>query len=469
MAFLDDFTVDLDAGDIRHASGNTVYSVLDAHVALQDRADDADGIDNDNPSSLAGTRNATIPSILTLLNDGPEGTAYNIDDAAAQFISFGSIEQDGGQTLYSGLKTIGSIVAGSPMYVVQNGVKLNTFWPDGHIQIMVKVRATGDLIDNGDVTVFSRKYGQTYNAFDLNLAAGSESSAAITTALDASITLSEVEAAAVLDDLTIVVGDVSRDLNNGNGSRTYGGVIDCGGRRLSEVYQALQYLTRQGSVDQIDGVAGEIYRKLKPAYAAVSAAPFGTFAGGTFFAAQGWFLENVPAADATAYQLIDDTGDAQSPPITAVISVGNLIAGDRVIVTRQSGGSDLKQEYTAAAGNDAGGGVFVINEPIKVDTPAAGQIRISDGQNLEYSGYAGSAFTLVGAIGADVADGASLYVPFISRVATGIEETASYLDNGGNLFSVDVRNSAVQMQPFRGTFSAGPTGGSINAQRNSDA
>ena len=186
MAIVDDFSISA-TGDIRHVSGTTVYTVLELHAWLQDLADDAASTGNDNldilspnPSKLDGPRDSAVASRLNLLTDG--SVAFNIDDTAAEYFDFGSIKQDSANVQYSGLKTIGGIVANSPVYVVQNGSKLTSFWPDGHVQILVKVKTAGSFIHSGDVTAFSRKWGQTYSHFDVNLAAGGETSAAITTA-----------------------------------------------------------------------------------------------------------------------------------------------------------------------------------------------------------------------------------------------------------------------------------------------
>jgi hypothetical protein len=86
---------------------------------------------------------------------------YNIDDDAAKYINFGSIQQNGTNELYTGLKSIGSpLVAGSPMYVVQNNAKLTSYWPAGHIQIMVKCKTAGAMIDNADVRVIRVSMGR---------------------------------------------------------------------------------------------------------------------------------------------------------------------------------------------------------------------------------------------------------------------------------------------------------------------
>jgi hypothetical protein len=170
-----DFSIST-TGDIRHVSGTTVYTVLELHAWLQDLADDAAAAGNDlldilgpNPSKLDGPRDAAVASRLNLLTSG--AVSFNLDDDAAQYINFGSIKQASAAVQYSGLKTIGGIVAASPIYVVQNGSKLTKFWANGHIQILVKAKTGGSLIDSGNVTAFSRKWGQSYSHFDVNLAA----------------------------------------------------------------------------------------------------------------------------------------------------------------------------------------------------------------------------------------------------------------------------------------------------------
>ena len=391
MAIGDDFSVATN-GDIRHTSGSTIYSVLDLHAWLQDLADDAAATGNDlldilapNPTRLDGPRDAAVASRLNLLTSG--AISFNLDDTAAQFINFGSVKQDSANTQYSGLKTIGGIVSASPVYVVQNGNKLTKFWADGHIQILVKVKASGSLIDSGNVTAFSRKWGQTYSHFDVNLSAGGETSAALSTVVDNNITLTEVQAALLSSKVTVTFGDTTQDLGNGNGSKLYKGTLALSsGCTLQEAYQYLQYLTREGSSATLNSIPGWRYRVLNVAYTEVPSAPFGTFAGGTFFVAQGWWLSGVLAAEATRYQLIAHDGTTQTPPTVSIITVGNLVSGDRVLVARDDGtGQVLKDEYTPVAAS-SGVTSLTIVESIKTDTPSSGVIRIKS-KRYTYSSY----------------------------------------------------------------------------------
>jgi hypothetical protein len=477
MAIIDDFSISA-TGDIRHTSGSTVYSVLELHAWLQDLADNAASTGNDildilapNPSKLDGPRDAAVASRLNLLTDG--SVAFNLDDDAAQYINFGSVKQTAAAVQYSGLKSIGGIVAASPIYVVQNGAKLTKFWADGHIQILIKVKTGGSLIDSGNVTAFSRKWGQSYSHFDVNLSAGGESNAALSTALDSNIVLTETNAGLLSSKVSISVGDTTQDLGNGNGSKLYKGTITLtGGATLQEAYQYLQYLTRENSAATVNGVAGWRYRLLNSAYTEIPSAPFGTFAGGTFFVAQGWYITGVLAGESTKYQLIAHDGTSQVPPTLASITIGNLISGDRVLVSRDNGsGGVLKDEYTPVAAS-SGATALTIVESIKTDTPAVGVIRIK-GIRYTYTSYTAGTKTFNGlspALVSNIVTGDDVFVPLIDRAAASANESVSFIFASNYTARVDVRQGSglSPIIPFNTALSVTNAGASVNASRNLD-
>lgn len=479
MPIADDFQISA-TGDIRRQAGasTTVYSVLDLHAWLQSLAADAEATGNDLldiqspvPSKLDGPRDAAVASRLNLLTDG--SISFNLDDTAAQFINFGSVKQANAATQYSGLRTIGGIVSGSPIYVVQNGNKLTKFWSDGHVQILVKVRTGGNLIDSGNVTAFSRKFGQTYSHFDVNLAAGGESNAALSTAVDSNIVLTEVQAAALSSKVTVTFGDANLDLGNGNGSKLYKGTIALsGGCTLQEAYQYLQYITRETSTTTLNGVPGWRYRVLNSAYTEIPAAPFGTFAGGTLFAARGWALTGVLPAESTRYQLIAHDGTTQVPPTLATVTVGNLVSGDRVLVAREDGsGGILKDEYTPVAASSGATSLQVV-ESIKTDTPSSGVIRIK-GRRHTYAAYNAGTKTFTGlspALASNIVAADDVFVPFVDASASGATLSASFIYASTFSARVDVRNGSglTPIVPFSTLLSVTSAGGSVNASRNSD-
>lgn len=474
MAIQDDFSV-ASNGDIRHTSGTTVYSVNAFHAWLQDLADDSAPSGNDlisilsdDPSSIEGGRAADKPRALNLLG------AFNIDDTAAKFINFGSVAQASGAVLYTGLKSIGTpLVAGSPVYVVQNGAKLTTYWPTGHIQIMIKAKTGGTLISTdsvaGDVRVFSRKYGQTYADFVTNLAAGSEQPAAISTALTDWTPLNEASAAALSAKVTITIGDTTKTL--GANTKLFKGTITLsGGITTAEAAQYLQYICREASTTTINSVEGWRYRALDASYDPNAAAPFGSVAGGKWFVARGWWLQGALAGDSQNYQLTSHDGTVMVAPISAAIEIGNLTVGDRVLVGRDSGTGFITNEYTLNGSHASASSSVVVNETIKADTPPTGFIRVG-GVPYSYTAYnAGTkTFTISGTLGQIHAALTPTWVPFLDLVASASTASTTYTSASNFTGRVKIRQGgATPIKPFETTFAVGPTGGGTNLIRTLD-
>ena len=89
-----------------------------------------------------------------------------------------------GTTQWSAIQAIGAVPTASEVYIYQDRVKLPSsdgsfqWWttdPDvslGIISILVMVQNSGELIADGDVEVFSRRYTALYDNFRLNVAGG---------------------------------------------------------------------------------------------------------------------------------------------------------------------------------------------------------------------------------------------------------------------------------------------------------
>lgn len=477
MTINTDFTVSA-TGDIRQVTAfvpgtHTRYSTLDLHKWVQDLADDAsysgdDQLDilSDNPSELAGKQNVSRPMALTLLN------AFNINDATAQWFRFGSIEQNDGDDLYTGLKVLGTLVANSPIYILQNGSKITKYWQDADaasFQILVKAKAGGTLIDSGDITVFSRKYGQTFSHFDVNLAAGGEQAAALSTSLDSNITLTAGQAETAYGTITVAVGDYSWDSGDGNGSKAYKGKITLNGSTtLAQAYQAMQWACSESSTATIGGVAGYQYRVLPgQSYAENVAAPFGQFAGGKWFLAQGWLIEGVMSADSKNFQLISHDGTIVTPPTSITIEVTNVTTSDYVLVARDDGaGGILDDEYTVSGSSGAG---TVTVTGLKADTPASGVIRIG-GDRYPYSSWAGTTVTLTGTL-SKAYSSAPAFIPFIDGVPSSTSIQSAQMQFSSNFTArFRVRNGGGSpIVPFESTLAVTSNGGSGTTVRTADA
>ena len=158
-----------------------------------------------------------------------------------------TLKQNSGDDLYTGLKVIGSLVASSPIYIYQNGAKLTKYWADADVntsfQILVKAKEGGTLIPtdsvDGQITVYSRKYEQTYSHFDVNLSAGGGQAAALSTAIDSNVdagTMTPTIAAGYFataiggtggasPKIALAYGDTTQDLGGGQGSLLHKGTI----------------------------------------------------------------------------------------------------------------------------------------------------------------------------------------------------------------------------------------------------
>lgn len=331
MAITDDFTLDYGAKTITHTSGTTRYTVLALYSWLMDLFDDAAQMDDDVAMS------AQTPTAFSLTN------GWTIPDASMDYLYGGAITDLADDTVWSSIYTLGTIVSGAQVYIIQNSVEL-TFDPvlgTDHIDVLVKTDNAGTLIDSGNVLVMVRDLGGSFDHFEVDCSSGGRNAVPLATATD----LNNQTASGTIagySDIALTFATTSEDLDNGNGSVDYDVSIDCAGRTLDEVYEYLKYVARHDSASTLNGDAGEEYLSAVSGYTEVKAAPFGTYAGGTFFGARGVWIENYAASDANNFQLIDATGTTQSPPNVVAVQVTGLVVGDRVLVGQLDGvGGDL--------------------------------------------------------------------------------------------------------------------------------
>lgn len=492
MTINSDFTIDA-SGNVRQVTAfvpgtSPRYTTLELHAFLQNLADDAAASGDDlvsilgnNPSELAGKRNASRPMALTLLPN------ININLATSQWFKFGSIEQASGSDLYTGLKVIGSLVASSPVYILQNNAKLTKFWADADVntsfQILVQAKSGGTLIDSGNVTVYSRKYGQTYSHFDVNLAAGGEQPAALATALDSNVSVGTITPAIAASyfataiggtgggspKITLSYGDTTQDLGGGQGSLLHKATITLDGSlTLSQVYQAMMWACSESSTILFNSIPGFRYRVIPgQTYAENLAAPLGSFAGGKWFVARGWWLTGVQAGDSKNYQLTSHNGTAETPPNSVTVSVSGVVSGDYVLVARDTGTTINTTEYTVSGSS----GATTLSVPtLKSDTPVSGVVRI-DGDRYTYSSWTGTTLSGLSPALTRTYTAVNAFVPLIDAVSAGTSISSATMQYSSPFVCrYRVRNGGVSpIVPFESTLSVTATGGSGTAVRNADA
>jgi len=213
----------------------------------------------------------------------------------------------------------------------------------------------------------------------------------------------------------------TQNLNNGAGAKPYDCSIDLGGRTVKQMYEWVKFITRRGAVatpqlktgtgtiasPAFANINGEQYIKLLAGtlavddFTPVKASPFGTFAGGKFFGAQGVWITNYAAADAQAFQLIDSNGATQTPPNTVSVTISNLRVSDvtGVFVLTEEGGIINKAKYVMTT--QAASLTTITVNAIDAETPQAGVIRVVDfsdplkaEQQYQYASWTGAIFTL---------------------------------------------------------------------------
>jgi hypothetical protein len=338
-----------------------------------------------------------------------------------------------GEHLWANIYSLGSIEAGTNIYVEQNGSKLTSWWSSGHIDILVLVKVGGVEIDGANVTVLAREYGNSYDYFSIDLTSGGRQAIPLATAVDLNNTTSTSTIEDYQDGTTaniaITFGSYTADINNDSTLENYVVRIDCNGQRLDKVYEVMKYWTRRGSSTTLNSIIGDLYKVANGSYTAVKASPLGTFAGGKLFAARGVYLINLHPSDIQSYQLTDADGNIVTPPNYVSVTVSGVVAGDRVAVFPASGGTVNKAQYTSHnTSNSQYDTDFVLTASLPADTPASGSLIVYDTSAKQEHIYRYTSFS-----------GSTLTFPSgLTRTATG-GDTVTLIDSGATFLSANIQ------------------------------
>lgn len=271
---------------------------------------------------------ADTPDLYTLIN------SWTFSAGSIQYLTttdptknVGALQDATGDNVWTNVKTLGSIVSGTTIYIEQNGAVAWTAGSTGHINMLLKVRDGGSDIDSKNFKVYARKFQQEYSSF-ATTGGAFVSNCPLATKADSQLDI----AGATIDayvGLSITWGAVSKDAGDGAGAVAYGVVVDCGGKTLKEAYNWVQkQLLSSGDIDAGAGT-----------HIGQMTAPLITFTG-TGITAQGVWFENFSAADANKIKYTDNTGTLHTPPASVAISVsstaGASMSGGRVAVYQLS-------------------------------------------------------------------------------------------------------------------------------------
>jgi len=191
MGAISDSDVSIDAsGNIRWTGAATTnrHTILEFIQWLMDKQDDGQAAGNDLLDITVDTPfDRSTDQIVTL------NSPFNIDDTFATHLYDGSVTQNGGDDIYSGLAVIGPVETGTEYMILQGGKVLPSFWGTGinaeaspslvFSRHLVKSREGGADIDGQRITVLARELGDQYRRFPVTLGTGN-SVAAISNGAD---------------------------------------------------------------------------------------------------------------------------------------------------------------------------------------------------------------------------------------------------------------------------------------------
>lgn len=248
MAIADDISVAVN-GDIRYTgNGTTYYTVLAFKNYLGSLLDDAQASGDDLADITTDTIYERSTDEILELN-----SPYNVDDTLIEHIYDGSIKQNGGDDIYSGLYVVGVVEAGTEPIIVQDNKVLSPYWGSGInadpaenviMKIMVKSRSGGANINNQKVRVLAREFGDGYAEFDVTLGLAN-STAAIFTSND----LNNEKTSSTIEGYTSIVnteGFQELDIDGtGAAGQEFYSQWDIGTQTLNDGYERTKWIQKR--------------------------------------------------------------------------------------------------------------------------------------------------------------------------------------------------------------------------------
>ena len=238
MPIAADFSVATN-GDIRYAGSGTNYTVLELHRFLADLADDAQASGDDLVDITTDTPSDRSTDQIVTLN-----SPYNIDDTAARHLYDGSVSQNGGDDLYSGLRVLGTVETGTEIMIVQDDKVLPAYWgtginPDAPnsviMRLLIKSREGGADIDGKRILTLARELGDQYKEFPVTLGLANSVSA-VSTAAD----LNNATAEGTIRGWTSIAnveGFQLIDIDNDTFDEEYYAQFDIGSQSINDTYE----------------------------------------------------------------------------------------------------------------------------------------------------------------------------------------------------------------------------------------
>lgn len=232
------------------------YTALHLHRFLADLNDDQNHFGDDVLASYYPDASAKdTDQIVRLLN-------ATCTDAYIQRMYGGSVEQSGGDTLYSGWDVIIVDPDGlTEPVLIQNDAIITNYWDNaynphsisGRVRVMVKTRENGVDIDGKRVAGKLLRYGFNYFEGKTTLSTGIVGLTLFTGADGNNQTAEGTVAGAPYNTIVIVEGYQTIDFNNGNGPTPFALSFDVGSASKPQSYERWKYIAREGTAETLFG------------------------------------------------------------------------------------------------------------------------------------------------------------------------------------------------------------------------
>lgn len=255
----DTFTGDIAGnGTVNGVIHDRAYMPLHLHRLLQDLNDDGDISGNDDLSRIDPTASGKDTNdIVNLLSN------ITITDEIAQHMYGGSISQDDGDTLYSGVDIqVTSPNEDTQPILIQNDAIVTNYWknafmPDsiaGNVRILLPTRKDGVDFDWKRVKGKLSEFGDSFFVGGTTLSVGKTALALFSSTDGNNQTAVGTVAGAPYNTIVVTEGYQTMNYNNGNGATPFGLKVDFGSASSKQTYERTKYIQRRGTSETLFGL-----------------------------------------------------------------------------------------------------------------------------------------------------------------------------------------------------------------------
>lgn len=256
-------------GAITDVSTTDTFHVYWIHRSLQKIAYDLaiSGDDEINLSYPNPSKSEAIGTIITLNDHTTDYSInYTVTDTVMESHFGGSVSQNGGDDIYSGIQILGKTDGTVPINVLQNHTVLTSHWGNGKNQtdsntlarLCIKTRVGGVTTDNNLVHVRLNKWLYPYATWGTTLGLGEKVASVSAESQDPQNTTALITTVRAYD-VTNTDGYNLIDLD-GNGTKPYIGKWNWGTQATKKsIYEFVKAILAEDSTDTLYGVTGTLW------------------------------------------------------------------------------------------------------------------------------------------------------------------------------------------------------------------